>query len=392
MLRLPSLLIHGQTLRFPIPTSVGWKLAAVLVETSSAETALELTQLLRTEPALLTWTAVQCGNGDGSQTVATLAECLLPTINAAAKDWRSIPLAADSPWHSWLAAAKNLGEHLPQVLSLMETSLPALAAETISDDQDPESADRLLARVLTGIVAQRQPQAPCRLPLDAAVERAKHQALYQFAYGLSHEINNPLANIATRAQTLLQDEIDPERKRRLATINAQAFRAHEMLADLMLYAKPPALQCEDTKLGSLLTKIVRELQPTAAEQETELTLEAAADVSVHCDPIQIEVAVRALLRNSLEALDHGGKIGVRLSSTNDFIAIQVHDNGPGIPLEHRSHLFDPFFSGREAGRGLGLGLSKCWRIAELHHGQVTCDVLPAGGTLFTLQLPQGGRE
>src|SRR5436190_24315311 len=86
---------------------------------------------------------------------------------------------------------------------------------------------------------------------SAAVESAKLQALYNFAYGLSHEINNPLANIATRAQTLLVDEKDPERRRKLATIVQQAFRAHEMIADLMLFARPPALRLEEIDLARL---------------------------------------------------------------------------------------------------------------------------------------------
>ena len=72
-----------------------------------------------------------------------------------------------------------------------------------------------------------------------AVERAKLEAMKELAYGAGHEINNPLANIATRAQTLLQEETDPEKRRKLAAINAQAFRAHEMIADLMLFARPP---------------------------------------------------------------------------------------------------------------------------------------------------------
>src|SRR5438477_12478568 len=86
---------------------------------------------------------------------------------------------------------------------------------------------------------------------DAALESAKLQALYNFAYGLSHEINNPLANIATRAQTLLVDEKDPERRRKLATIVQQAFRAHEMIADLMLFARPPALRREQIDVTGL---------------------------------------------------------------------------------------------------------------------------------------------
>src|SRR5262245_11964445 len=110
----------------------------------------------------------------------------------------------------------------------------------------------------------------------SAVEAAKLQALYNFAYGLSHEINNPLANIATRAQTLLADEKNPERRRKLATIVQQAFRAHEMIADLMLFARPPALKREPTDLIQLASTVLAELQPYAREQNTELLCTGAS--------------------------------------------------------------------------------------------------------------------
>src|SRR5438445_8130194 len=102
----------------------------------------------------------------------------------------------------------------------------------------------------------------------AAVEAAKLHALYNFAYGLSHEINNPLANIATRAQTLLADEKDPDRRRKLATIVQQAFRAHEMIADLMLFAHPPQMQPRETDLIRLIDTVVAELSEQAKEQGT----------------------------------------------------------------------------------------------------------------------------
>ena len=111
---------------------------------------------------------------------------------------------------------------------------------------------------------------PADADFAAAVEAAKLQALYNLAYGLSHEINNPLANIATRAQTLLIDEKDPERRRKLATINQQAFRAHEMIADLMLFARPPAMTPEPTDLAALADRVVTELLPQAKEQGTAL--------------------------------------------------------------------------------------------------------------------------
>src|SRR6476659_6787642 len=104
----------------------------------------------------------------------------------------------------------------------------------------------------------------------AAVESAKLQALYNFAYGLSHEINNPLANISARAQTLLIDEKDPERRRKLATIVQQAFKAHEMIADLMLFARPPAMRPQAVDLAKLADTVVAEMQEQAREQETQL--------------------------------------------------------------------------------------------------------------------------
>src|SRR5262245_9051636 len=105
----------------------------------------------------------------------------------------------------------------------------------------------------------------------SALEAAKLEALYHFAYGLSHETHNPLPNIARRAQTLLLAEKHPERRRKLATINQQAFRAHEMIADLMLFARPPALRLEETDLAKLADTVVAELQDTAREQGTRLT-------------------------------------------------------------------------------------------------------------------------
>jgi len=253
----------------------------------------------------------------------------------------------------------------------------------------------------------------------AAVESAKLQALYNFAYGLSHEINNPLANIATRAQTLLADEKDPERRRKLATIVQQAFRAHEMIADLMLFARPPALRPQSVDLAKLADTAVAEMQDQAREQSTCLIRTGdSGPLYATVDPTQIAVALKALIQNSLEALKDGGTIqlstqrGARSAEQLEVLTprselgpsltplpaphflptpnfalriphfvLSVSDTGPGIPPEIRPHIFDPFFSGREAGRGLGLGLSKAWRIVELHGGRINVGTQESGATL-----------
>jgi signal transduction histidine kinase len=253
----------------------------------------------------------------------------------------------------------------------------------------------------------------------AAVESAKLQALYHFAYGLSHEINNPLANIATRAQTLLVDEPDPERRRKLATIVQQAFRAHEMIADLMLFARPPTLHLELVDLAKLAETVVGEMQDQAREQGTQLVRAGDVDqLMATVDPTQIAVALKALIQNSLEAVKRGGTVtvGAERGTQNadqvqvppphfgrsavaprselhpQSLLLTVIDTGPGIPPAIRPHIFDPFFSGREAGRGLGLGLSKAWRIVELHGGTIEVETQPGQGAAFIIALPQNSEE
>jgi len=230
---------------------------------------------------------------------------------------------------------------------------------------------------------------------DATLQKEKLASLKQLAYGASHEINNPLANISTRAQTLLRTEKDPERHRQLATINSQAFRAHEMISDMMLFAHPPQLSVEPTDVRNLLDRVIEESSIDAERQGTRLAVKTEGDLpSWNIDPVQMTVALRALVRNSIEALGSRGQVvaSVRIDNGNGRTAdpaleISVADDGPGISPAAARHLFDPFFSGREAGRGLGFGLSKCWRIVELHGGEILVDSRPGNGASFTIRLP-----
>jgi hypothetical protein len=220
------------------------------------------------------------------------------------------------------------------------------------------------------------------------LEAEKLTAMQALAYGASHEINNPLANIAARAQSLLVAEKDPQRRRSLATINAQAFRAHEMIADLMLFAKPPAPQKEAVDLVKLADKIIAELADEAQAQGTELRRGGEGSAAcVTADPVQIGVALRALCQNALEAVGQGGRVLVIVEQADAAARVHVSDSGPGLSDEARRHMFDPFYSGREAGRGLGLGLSKVWRIANLHGGHVLVESQAGKGTTITLELP-----
>lgn len=229
--------------------------------------------------------------------------------------------------------------------------------------------------------------------LQAILEQEKLEALAEFAAGAGHEMNNPLAVISGRAQLLLGSEQDPERRRELAIIHAQAMRVHEMIADLMLFARPPQPQLAPLDLSGLCRQLLAEISPVAKQRQIELRADIAEGVSLSADAAQIAVALRVLLTNSLEALGNQGAISLscHLSDDGRSARITVSDNGPGIPPEIRRHLFDPYFSGRPAGRGLGLGLSKCWRIVTNHGGRVEVRPMPAG-TAVEIQLRTVGTE
>ena len=227
------------------------------------------------------------------------------------------------------------------------------------------------------------------------LEREKLASLAELAYGASHELNNPLANISTRAQALLTEETDPERRRMLAIINTQAFRANEMIADMMLFARPPEPVREDVDLVALVESLIQELAEEASSQGTQLIRSGhAAPLTVSADRTQLAMALRAVIVNSLQALGADGEVDVSLQTgepdghdTQPWARIAVRDTGPGIPSDVRRHLFDPFYSGREAGRGLGLGLAKCWRVVSLHGGRTEVSSRPGYHTTIALVLP-----
>src|SRR5262249_30650897 len=220
----------------------------------------------------------------------------------------------------------------------------------------------------------------------------KLASLKELAYGAGHEVNNPLANIAARAQTLLEEESHPERRRKLVAIHRQAMRAHEMIADLMLFARPPKLNLAKCDLREIVRQSVDDVGELVGERVIQIACETpSTPVLLEGDETQLAVAIGAVIRNAIEAVGANGHVSVscHLGDRDDvrWAEVAVRDDGPGISAEVRQHLFDPFFSGREAGRGLGFGLSKCWRIVTDHGGHVVVASKVGEGATFTVYLP-----
>lgn len=241
-----------------------------------------------------------------------------------------------------------------------------------------------------GLLSDRQ---AIKKDWDQKLLDSKLVAMKQLAYGASHEINNPLANVATRAHTMLAKETDPDRRFQLAVMHEQAMRAHDMISDMMLFAHPPALQPKSVDVRLMICSLIRECENNLLPlKRCGASLSATIAKGIEratFDSTQIKVALASLIQNAAEAIRHdGGEIEIHLSKDDDSLLFSISDNGIGIDETVKQHLFDPFFSGREAGRGLGFGLSKSWRIAKLHGGSLTHHLDSVKlRTVFELRLP-----
>lgn len=236
----------------------------------------------------------------------------------------------------------------------------------------------------------------CGRRFDVAVRENRLAAMRELAYGAGHEINNPLANIAARAQALLLEETDQERRRRLSTIVDQAFRARDMIGGLMVFARPPRPRQETTELGPLLAGVLDASRPMAAVRGARLEYAASNEpLTAWVDGTHVEEAVRAIVVNALEAVDPGGRVMLSVATADGAMddvdaacVIKVIDDGRGMDVETAQRAIDPFFSGREAGRGIGLGLSKAWRLIDTNGGVLEIDSKPGRGTCVTIRVPR----
>ena len=244
--------------------------------------------------------------------------------------------------------------------------------------------DSVLAELARVMQMQRSRDDSFRRQLD----RCKLGALKQLAYGLSHEINNPLANISTRAQQLQRGESDPTRSATLQRIIEQVFRAHDMISDLMFYANPSEPEPKDHEIADLIESVADSFREELGRQDIRLEVTVPEEAVTWCvDRQMIAEAIRSLIRNAVEAIGCQGTIVVSLVNEDERLVIHVADSGPGLSDAAREHAFDPYFSGREAGRGLGLGLCRAYRIARLHHGQLTLAGGPIG-CVASLTVPR----
>ena len=329
--------------------------------------------LSRDECLVLATAVVDAAGRDAGVDVAAV-ELLLEAVAAR------IPAFA-----AWLGAAPAAAD--VRVALLAEAILITPDGRPDGIDMGCAAAEATLLREAVRLAAAHLLE---RRRFERAVAEARLDGLRELAYGAGHEINNPLANIASRAQALLLDEADPERRRRLATIVDQSFRARDMIGGLMLFARPPKPRPDAVDVSGLVAAAIDAVRSVAAARGVRLEyspLPMPLDVVV--DRVQIEEVVRVVTVNAIEAVSAGGRVVLSVMRAQDGdCEITISDDGRGMTAETLRRAFDPFYSGREAGRGIGLGLPKAWRLVEVNGGRIMIESRPGQGTRVAIRLPR----
>ncbi len=234
----------------------------------------------------------------------------------------------------------------------------------------------------------RQTTAHLRKTEAQLIRSEKLAALGQLAAGLAHEIRNPLTSIHILIHSLME-RLPTENAHRqdLKVITEEIDRINEIVNQFLRFAKPAPPSFEKTEVVSLVEEILPLLRPQIEKQQIEVQREFQALPLVLMDREQVKQALFNLILNAVQAMPSGGKLilGGKNSEDGQWIQLLIRDTGTGISEDHLPLLFDPFFSTRE--EGMGLGLSITHRIIDQHHGKIEVESSPGKGTLFTVWLP-----
>jgi len=225
---------------------------------------------------------------------------------------------------------------------------------------------------------------------EAQLQQAERLAsLGQMVGGVAHEINNPAASIAAVAQSLLLDPLTADQRDLVQTMYAEAIRIGGITNNLLAFARGggaarTSVNVNELVRGTLALRAHRQSQhPYALRLELD-----AAEPHVWGNPAELQQVVLNLVLNAEQALSTAAEaatLTVRTVATDTAVRIDVVDTGPGIDPEVAARVFDPFFSTRAG--GAGLGLSTCYGLVKQHGGDITVDSSPGRGTTFTVTLP-----
>jgi signal transduction histidine kinase len=332
----------------------------------------------------------QLGNGQWDlPELHTLLEQILPQ-NTVFNDYEVSHAFERIGPRTILLNARRL-DSVQFILLAMEDITTRRQAET----QLQQQQERLERQVQERTAALRQETAE-RQRVEREAQRVQHFALLgRLAAGVSHEIRNPLGAVFLHVDLLEEELRQPsaesatEIPQALAEIKTQLARVDDLVQDYLSLVRVAAIQQTPTDLGLLVTQCAQELTPPLATHHITLQMESLDQLgTVALHEHTFRRALLNLLQNAMDAMPQGGTLTLRGRQQHATVSLDVEDTGSGIAPEHTTEIFEPLYTTKPGGTGLGLYIVQ--EVVAAHGGQVAVQSTVGSGTTFTITLPRAG--
>ena len=230
------------------------------------------------------------------------------------------------------------------------------------------------------------------------MQAEKMSGIGMLAAGVAHEINNPLTSVAGYAEALLRrfrDEselnADPhlaDFKKYLGVIIRETYRCKGIIDSLLSFSRKSEGSVGLVDLNQVLSEVLELVRHKARIDNIEIRESLQSDLPmIKGDAAGLRQVFMNLTMNALQAIEGPGLIAITTSGRNGTVTASISDNGCGIPLAVMDQIWDPFFTTKDVGRGVGLGLAVTYNIIKSHNGEIHVESTQGKGTKFTVRLP-----
>lgn len=246
-----------------------------------------------------------------------------------------------------------------------------------------EESKRGVVAVVRDLTVERELQ-------QQLVESQKLASLGKVVEGVAHEVRNPLMSIGGFARRINnQTEEGAPTKKYLTAIIRDVERLERMVNDIEGYVnftKLHKLSYVGLDMENLLMKIMDGYKERLASAGIEPSIAISPDLpTIYANEVYIRELFSCLIENSIEAMSDGGRLGIKIKEVENYVVTEISDTGIGIPEKNVDEIFNPFFTSKMS--GTGLGLTKCHMIVTEHHGYIRVNSKPGEGTSFIIGLP-----
>jgi signal transduction histidine kinase len=272
-------------------------------------------------------------------------------------------------WVTWASDAmalllKRVGEHLGRLNTNLEENRTQLEARITERTRELQEAQ---AHVL---------------------HQEKMAAFGLLAAGISHEVGNPLTSISSLVQMLQRRDADAYTQEKLALVSGQLQRIQTTLRELINFSRPASTECTRVAVGEILQEALNIAKYYKRTKGRVIETKVPADLPIlWARRDQLVQVFLNLILNAIDATARGGHIEIRAELHTGGLEVTVRDDGPGIPPEHAGRLFQPYFTTKKHGTGLGLFMTR--KLVADHGGAIEYASGPGEGADFRVTLPLG---